>query len=224
MRFTTKLSRLFSVLSVLLLFVFLCSFAASGLRVAEAESHSGVGSQVQEGKKQERDEHHEHEDDHDDHEHDDHEHGDHEDDDHEHGDDEDDDDEDDDDEDDDDEDDDEDEHHHHELEEHMMDLEIHAREIELELREVEAQVMEIEMMKQIFEVVDDAEKTSFFAIMKIDDMMDEQEAVETLDQCLKDTTNGTIKRAIRMKLIELKSEMDDSEAAGEHLRALILAE
>ena len=213
MRFTTKLSRLVSVLSVLLLFVFLCSFAVSGLRVAEAESHSGVGSQVQEGKKQERDEHHEHEDDHDDHEHDDHEHGDHEDDDHEHGDDEDDDDE-----------DDEDEHHHHELQEHMMDLEIHAREIELELREVEAQVMEIEMMKQIFEVVDDAEKTSFFAIMKIDDMMDEQEAVETLDQCLKDTTNGTIKRAIRMKLIELKSEMDDSEAAGEHLRALILAE
>lgn len=191
MHFTTKISRLISVLSVLLLFVFLCSSAASSLRVSQAKNHSAVALRVQDGDKQERHEHEEHEEDGEDHVGDEHEDG---------------------------------EDGEQEIEEMMFEMEIHAREIELEAKLAETEVMQIELMSQIFEVVQDADKTSFFAIMKIDDLMDEEEAVEMLDQCLQEAKSDSTKRAIRMKLVELQSEMDDQEAAREHLRTLILGE
>ena len=124
-----------------------------------------------------------------------------------------------------DEDEDDEDHELHEIEKQMMELELYGHEIEFEARQVETEVMQLELMNQIFEVVQDAEKTSFLAIMKIDELMDEEEAVEILDQCFKETKSDKTKRAIRIKLIELQSELDgQEEAANEHLRALILGQ
>ena len=94
-------------------------------------------------------------------------------------------------------------------------------EIEMEAVEAEFEMRQFEMMSEIFEVADDASKASFFAIMKIDELMDEEEAIELLNECFELSSSQSSRRAIRMKLIELQSETDNQEAV-EHLKALIL--
>jgi len=173
MRFTSKLSRLVSVLSVLLLFVFLCSFALSNLPVAKAESHS-IGLQDQDGEK--------------------HDHGE-----QEHG-----------------------EKHEHDDHDHDDNLEVELLAHELEAAEVESEAMQMEMMGELFEVVEDSRKTAFFAVMTVDDLMEEEQAVEFLNQCLQKVENPVVQRAIRMKLVELQTNIDNPDAARGHLKALIL--
>ena len=88
--------------------------------------------------------------------------------------------------------------------------------------EFEEEMMEMEMMHQIFEVTEDASRTSFFAIMLIDEVMEEEQAAELLQECLKETDSDKTKRAIRLKLTELYAEMDDQDAVRKHLKALII--
>ena len=147
---------------------------------------------VQEHDEQEKENHHDH--DHDDHDHED-DHDDHDHDDH---------------------DDDEDEDEHEEFEEEEM------IEMEMERMEAESEMMEMEMMQRIFEVTEDASRTSFFAIMLVDDAMEEEQAVELLQECMKETKSDKAKRAMRIKLVEIYAEMDNQDAVREHMKALIL--
>ena len=115
----------------------------------------------------------------------------------------------------DDHDDDEDEDEHEEFEEEMI-------EMEMERMEAESEMMEMEMMQRIFEVTEDASRTSFFAIMHVDDAMEEEQAVELLQECMKETKSDKAKRAMRIKLVEIYAEMDNQDAVREHMKALIL--
>ena len=111
--------------------------------------------------------------------------------------------------------DDEDEDEHEEFEEEMI-------EMEMERMEAESEMMEMEMMHRIFEVTEDASRTSFFAIMLVDDAMEEEQAVELLQECMKETKSDKAKGAMRIKLVEIYAEMDNQDAVREHMKALIL--
>jgi len=196
MTFISKFTNIIAALSIVLLFAFLLTTVTTN--VVTADSNDLLVHSIQEHDEQEKEEHHDededdhHHDDHDDHDHDDHDHDDHDHEDHDH-----------------DEDDDE------ELEEEMI-------EMEMERMEVESEMMQMEMLQRIYEVTEDAGRTTFFATMMIDDAMEEEQAVELLQECLKETNSDKTKRAIRIKLVELFAEMDNQEGVREHMKALIL--
>ena len=106
-----------------------------------------------------------------------------------------------------------DDHHEHEEDEHEEDEHAH---------ELEEEMMETEMMDHIFEVTHDASHTAFYAIMLINEVMDEGDAVKLLKECLNESQSDETKRAIRIKLVELNAEMDNQDGVREHMKALIL--
>ena len=106
-----------------------------------------------------------------------------------------------------------DDHHEHEDGEHEHDEHAH---------ELEEEMMEMEMMDHIFEVTHDASHTAFYAIMLINEVMEEGDAVKLLKECLNESQSDETKRAIRIKLVELNAEMDNQDGVREHMKALIL--
>ena len=194
MTFISKFTNIIVALSIVLLFAFLLTTVTSNVVTASGNNLLSYSDQDHE---QEKERHHDdhHGEDHDeDHGED---HDDHHDEDH------------------DEDDDDDHDHEDGELEEAMIEL-------EMERFETEADMMEMEMLHQVYEITEDIGRTSFFAIMLIDETMEEEQAVELLQECLKVSNSDKAKRAIRLKLVELNAEMDNQKAVRQHMKALIL--
>ena len=116
-----------------------------------------------------------------------------------------------------------DDHHEHEDGEHEEDEHEHdEHEHDEHAHELEEEMMEMEMMDHIFEVSHDASHTAFYAIMLINEVMEEGDAVKLLKECLNESQSDETKRAIRIKLVELNAEMDNQDGVREHMKALIL--
>ena len=118
---------------------------------------------------------------------------------------------------DDDEDDDHDDMDEEEFERHMAELEMEIMHMELEMKH-------LEMQGYLHLTTEDASKTAFFAISNIDESMDEEAAVELLEECLKESKSDKAKRAMRIKLVELHGDLGNEKVVREHLKALILAQ
>ena len=197
-----RFSKLVISLAILLLFVFLFNLGA--IREADAGlPTAGASSFLQDQDSSPIDNDGRHDEDH-------HGHDEGDDDEHDH-------DEDDDDEHDDDEDDDHDDMDEEEFERHMAELEMEIMHMELEMKH-------LEMQGYLHLTTEDASKTAFFAISNIDESMDEEAAVELLEECLKESKSDKAKRAMRIKLVELHGDLGNEKVVREHLKALILAQ
>ena len=78
-----------------------------------------------------------------------------------------------------------------------------------------------ELVNRFTEIAKDDEATAVMAVMFADELLEPEEATELLTDALASTKSPVVKRAIRVRLIELIGE-DDPAAAKEHLRALIV--
>ena len=117
------------------------------------------------------------------------------------------------------------EHEHdeeHDHEDHEEELEFHMAEVKIELMHLELEKKHMEMRGYLYMTLEDASKTSFFAVYHIDEFMDEEAAIELLEECLQESKSARDKRAMRVKLVELHEEADNEKGVREHIRALIL--
>ena len=117
------------------------------------------------------------------------------------------------------------EHEHdeeHDHEDHEEELEFHMAEVKIELMHLELEKKHMEMRGYLYMTLEDASKTSFFAVSHIDEFMDEEAAIELLEECLQESKSARDKRAMRVKLVELHEEADNEKGVREHIRALIL--
>lgn len=140
----------------------------------------------------------------DDHDHDDHDHGDHDHGDHEHG------------------------EHEIDLDESKMKLALAAAEMKLAAMQVDLESKQLQHERihlgRIFGLTSDKQKTSFFAIMHVNEFMDEESAVPFLKSCLESAKDEQIKRTIRWKLVELSRESGNDDVMKAQLKSLILGE
>ena len=114
-----------------------------------------------------------------------------------------------------------DEHDEEELMEAHMEMELAHLEMELERRELDQERHEL---GRIFQLTETKNKTAFFVIMKIEDLLDEPEAYEFLNRCLSKCEDEQIRRALRLKLAHIGHEMDRVDDVKDHLEKLILGD
>lgn len=117
---------------------------------------------------------------------------------------------------------DEDDHEHGDHDDHEENFELHMAELKIELMHMEMEKKHMEMRGYLYLTTEDASKTSFFAISHIDEFMDEEVAIELLEECLKESESDKAKRAMRIKLMELLSDTENEKGVRKHMRALIL--
>lgn len=126
---------------------------------------------------------------------------------------------------------DEDEHGHDEKFDpklHEMKLKLHAAEMKLEGMDIELDSKRLQHERvelgRIYSLVSDKQKMAFFVIMHANDFMDEKEAIKVLKGCAAKTKDGTIKRTIQLKLIQLAAETDNDKLAKKQLEQIILGD
>jgi hypothetical protein len=100
-----------------------------------------------------------------------------------------------------------------------------------QLTEVKVMSMHLELYDQLigviqgmYEVADDASASGVLAVMSVDDHVHGEERIKFLNDMLGDTEDPTVRRAIRIKLIESYKDMGDNDEALEQIEALITAE
>ncbi len=100
-----------------------------------------------------------------------------------------------------------------------------------QMTEVKIMSMHLEMYSQLVgliqdmhTVADDASASGVMAVMSVDDHVQGQDRIKFLNDMLRDTDDPTVRRAIRIKLIESYKDMGDNDEALEQIEALITAE
>ncbi|MEM9414599.1 MAG: hypothetical protein AAGA29_03860 [Planctomycetota bacterium] len=97
-----------------------------------------------------------------------------------------------------------------------------------EFAEIEMMHMHLELMGQftgligdMHELADSESASGVLAVMSVEDNMDAEEAIDFLEDMLNETENETIRRSIRIKLIDFYKNSGQSDEAVEHIEALI---
>lgn len=114
-----------------------------------------------------------------------------------------------------------DDHDEHDHEEHFEDD--HDDEVEGFLLDIELFERLLGLVQTMKEITESPTLSAVAAVMGVEDHVEGPgEMVEMLEPLLEASDDETVKRAIRFKLIEAHSELDQPEKVKEHLRALIL--
>ncbi|MEO0965145.1 MAG: hypothetical protein AAFY08_08490 [Planctomycetota bacterium] len=87
--------------------------------------------------------------------------------------------------------------------------------------ELEAVTRVMDIVEQMTEVAKDPDASAIAAIISVSDHHDEREQVEFLEGVLQETSSETVRRAIRMQLIEVYKHSDRMDKAAEQARMLI---
>lgn len=94
--------------------------------------------------------------------------------------------------------------------------------------EVEMMHMHLELMSQftglisdMHDIADSASHSGVLAVMSVEDNMDADDAIDFLEDMLKEADDETIQRSIRIKLIEFYKDVGQHDEAVEHIEALI---
>lgn len=82
----------------------------------------------------------------------------------------------------------------------------------------------IELIQGMHEITDDPSASGVMAVMSVDDHVQGQARIDFLNEMLEEAEDPTVRRSIRVKLIETYKDMGDHDEALEHVEALILAE
>lgn len=100
-----------------------------------------------------------------------------------------------------------------------------------QMTEVKVMSMHLELYGQLVgliqdmhEVADNSSASGVLAVMSVDDHVQGQDRIKFLNDMLRETDDPTIRRAIRIKLIESYKDMGDNDEALEQIEALITAE
>ncbi len=101
------------------------------------------------------------------------------------------------------------------------DVEGLSEDLEMELAERELQAARID---HLAEVASDGVRTAAFIIEELTELVDPEVAVQTLRGSLTQTKNSAVQRIIRIKLVELHFEMDETEKAMNVVNQLISGE
>jgi hypothetical protein len=110
------------------------------------------------------------------------------------------------------------------VEEVAEELELHRRHLDVEMGELETQFGRLELVGRLAEIAHEEIRAAAFAIAHVQEFMDEEEAIEFLNEALADTKNAGVRRMIRIKLAELHAHAEQRDEALEHVRALIVGE
>ena len=102
---------------------------------------------------------------------------------------------------------------------------------EQEVFEVEVMSMHLEMFGQLVdliqgmhEITDDPSASGVMAVMSVDDYVQGEDRIDFLNDMLGETDDPTVRRAIRVKLMETYKEMGNTQEALEQIEALITFE
>ncbi|XAM00208.1 hypothetical protein OT109_02230 [Phycisphaeraceae bacterium D3-23] len=94
--------------------------------------------------------------------------------------------------------------------------------------EVEMMNMHLELMGRftgligdMHEIADSESASGVLAVMSVEDNMDADDAIDFLEDMLKEADNETVQRSIRIKLIDFYKNSGQHDEAVEHLEALI---
>lgn len=87
--------------------------------------------------------------------------------------------------------------------------------------ELDAVTRVMDIVEQMTEVAKDPDAAAIAAIISVSDHHDEREQVEFLEGVLQETSSETVRRAIRMQLIEVYKHSDRMDKAAEQARMLI---
>lgn len=101
---------------------------------------------------------------------------------------------------------------------------------EEEVFQVEVMTMHLEMFGQLIdliqgmhEIADDPSSSGVMAVMSVDDYVQGEDRIDFLNDMLNETDDPTVRRSIRIKLMETHKEMGNTEEALEQIEALISA-
>ncbi|MEM6333142.1 MAG: hypothetical protein AAF823_07360 [Planctomycetota bacterium] len=93
---------------------------------------------------------------------------------------------------------------------------------EMFFAEVEVYTRLMDIVTQMHEIAADPEMAGVAAVFSVDELFDEPEdQVEFLEEMLQKTSSGTVKRAIRLQLIDAYEGVEDQRGAMRVIEALI---
>lgn len=116
---------------------------------------------------------------------------------------------------------DEDEEHEHE-EFHEEHLERELAGFELYFAELEAVTRILDVVQQMTEIAKDPDSSAIAAVLAVNDFEEEREQADFLQSVLDQATSETVKRAIRLRLIDVYKHTDQIDKAAEQARLLIV--
>ena len=115
-------------------------------------------------------------------------------------------------------------HEDHDWEEHERELQEHMMHMEIQSHELDAVSRRLEVVSQVARIAESPLTTASAAIVHINDVFGEEEAIDVLHDCLRRKPDPAVRRLIRMKLAELYAESDNRREAKEQFRILIVGE
>ena len=88
--------------------------------------------------------------------------------------------------------------------------------------ELEAVFGMMEVVDRLTQVAKDETASAIFAVMQVTELMEPEEAADFLTEVLGSVKDAAVQRVIRFQLAELAAELDQPEAAREHLTRIII--
>jgi len=88
--------------------------------------------------------------------------------------------------------------------------------------ELEAVFGMMEIVDRLTQVAKDETASAIFAVIQVGEFMEPEEAVDFLSKALGSVKDPVVQRVIRFQLAELAAELDQPEAAREHLMRIIV--
>lgn len=108
-----------------------------------------------------------------------------------------------------------------EYEEYEEDFERELAGFEMFFAELEAVTRVMDVVQQMTEIAKDPDAAAIAAVIAVNDYHDEEEQAEFLESVLAEAGSETVKRAIRMRLIDVYKHSDRFDQAAEQARLLI---
>jgi hypothetical protein len=109
-------------------------------------------------------------------------------------------------------------------EEELREMARHRAHLELERAQLEASFGRLEMVGRIAQIADSEEAAAAFAVLHVEQYMELPVAIEFLEDMFEESENETVRRMIRIRLVELSAAAERPDRVREQLLRLILGD
>jgi hypothetical protein len=111
-----------------------------------------------------------------------------------------------------------------EREREQLEMRMHRMRLELERAELELRAVQLELVQRVTRTAEQEVSAAVYGVCRVQEFMEPEEAAEFLQELYDEVGPVIVKRAIRMKLVELFRAIDRPEDARSQIRSMIVGD